>query len=303
MVEELGSILGKGFETWKDNLSICLPFVLSSVLTSIVAIIIMGGAILAAIPSLPSLIPLLTTPGEITPELIPQLMPQILQNIGIIIVAVIITVILVMLIGAFFIAGAIGMAKEATETGRTSISDMMDYGRRKFISLLFTDIIVGLITFAGVVFLIPGVLYMLPNIPTTGYLEQTPEVILPALAIFGLGFMVMAIYALIVSLILALPRYAVVIDDLGAIEGVKKGFKFFMAHKLDVFLLWIVALVIGMVASFILGNIPYIGQVLSMAVSVIIIQPLVVIWWSRLYLSGIEPEPTGFEPPFTTRFQ
>jgi len=143
MVEELGSILGKGFETWKDNLSICLPFVLSSVLTSIVAIIIMGGAILAAIPSLPSLIPLLTTPGEITPELIPQLMPQILQNIGIIIVAVIITVILVMLIGAFFIAGAIGMAKEATETGRTSISDMMDYGRRKFISLLFTDIIVG----------------------------------------------------------------------------------------------------------------------------------------------------------------
>jgi hypothetical protein len=52
MVEEIGSVIGKGFETWKQNLSICLPFVFSLVLTSVVGIIIIGGAILAAIPSL-----------------------------------------------------------------------------------------------------------------------------------------------------------------------------------------------------------------------------------------------------------
>jgi len=76
-------------------------------------------------------------------------MPQILSSIGIIIAAVIITAILAMLISAFFTAGAIGMAKVATQTGKTSMSDMKDYGRRKFISLLFADIIVGFIPYVG----------------------------------------------------------------------------------------------------------------------------------------------------------
>jgi hypothetical protein len=40
--------------------------------------------------------------------------------------------------------------------GRTRLSDMMDYGRRKFLNLLFANIIIGLIVLAGVVFLIPG---------------------------------------------------------------------------------------------------------------------------------------------------
>ncbi len=48
MVEDIGSVLGEGFETWRHNLVICLPFVFSLILTSIVAIIIIGSAILAA---------------------------------------------------------------------------------------------------------------------------------------------------------------------------------------------------------------------------------------------------------------
>ena len=41
-----------------------------------------------------------------------------------------ITIILCMLMGGFFVAGAIGMAKEATEAGRTDISHMIEYGKR-----------------------------------------------------------------------------------------------------------------------------------------------------------------------------
>jgi hypothetical protein len=288
MVEDLGSVIGKGFDTWKKNLTICLPFVFSLILTSIVAIIIIGGALLATVPSLPSLIPYFTKPDEIPPELIPQLLPQYIQNIDMIIAAVIITVISVLLISAFFTAGAIGMAKEATERGRTSLSDMKEYGKRKFISLLFANLIVGLIMLAGVIFLIPGILYILPNITTLS--ELPPEVMLPALALFGLGFLIMFIYALLISIMFALSPYAVVIDDLGAVEGVKSGFKFFLSHKLDIFLLWLVVLVVGGVVVFVTGSIPYIGQLISMAVSVIVIQPLTVIWWSRLYLSIHSPE-------------
>lgn len=294
MTEELGGILSNGFETWKKNLVICLPFVFSLILTFIVAIIILGGALLVAVgPLLPSLMPHLTDSVEIPPEVIQQLLPQILPSLGIIIAAVIITMILVLLIGSFFTAGAIGMAKEATENGGTSLSDMTDYGIRKYLSLLFANIIVGLILLAGVVFLIPGVLYLLPATTSSGTpLDVTNTA---AFVLLGLGFLIMILYMLIVSFILALPPYAVVIDDLGAVEGVKKGFSFFMAHKVDVFLLWLVVLVIAGVASFILGTIPYLGQWLSMAVSVLIIQPLSIIWWSRLYLSGIEQPTTEFQ--------
>nr|CBH38809.1 conserved hypothetical membrane protein [uncultured archaeon] len=285
MVEDIGSIIKKGFNTWKANLCISLPILFSSIITAIVALIIIGSAILAAVPSLPSLIPHLSKPDELTPELILPLMSQLIQSIGLIIAAVIIAVILGLLISAFFNAGAIGMAKEATETGRTSLSNMKEYGKRKFISLLFADIIVGLITLIGFVFLIPGIVYSLPIITTSS--EPAPNVIL--LVMIMVGIICMAIYTLIVTILFALTRYSVVIDDLGAVEGVKKGFNIFRKHKLDVFLLWLVALVIGIVVSIILSLIPYIGQFLNVVVSVIVIQPLAVIWWSRFYLSIVKP--------------
>ena len=287
MVEDTGSVIGKGFDTWKNNLTICLPFVFSAILTHIVAVIIIGATILAIIPSLLSYI---TKSAEPSPELILQLLPQIIQSMGIIIIAIIVTIILCMLINAFFWAGAIGMAKEATETGRTDISHMMEYGKRKFLSLFFTDIILGLISFVGVVFLVPGILYTLPKL--MGLSELPPGEVFTAFAIFGLGVLTMSLYILIISIIFALPRYAVVIGDLGAISGIKTGFKMFMRNKVAVFLLWLIVFVVSLISAS-LGAIPYIGWVISAILSIIIISPLTVIWWSRLYLSMTEPtEPT-----------
>ncbi len=287
MVEDTGSVIEKGFDTWKNNLTICLPFVFSAILTYIVAIIIIGATILAIIPSLLSY---LTKSAEPSPELILQLLPQILQSMGIIIIAIIVTILLCMLINAFFWAGAIGMAKEATETGRTNFSHMIEYGKRKFISLFFTDIILGLISFVGVVFLVPSILYILPKLRVLSVLP--PEEVFTALAIFGLGFLAMSLYILIISIIFALPRYAVVIDDLGAIGGIKAGFKMFMRNKVAVFLLCLIVFTANMI-SMSFGVIQYIGWVISAILSIIIISPLTVIWWSRLYLSMAEPtEPT-----------
>ena len=287
MVEDTGSVIGKGFDTWKNNLTICLPFVFSAILTHIVAIIIIGATILAIIPSLLSYI---TKSAEPSPGLILQLLPQIIQSMGIIIIAIIITIILCMLINAFFWAGAIGMAKEATETGRTNFSHMMEYGKRKFLSLFFTDIILGLISSVGIIFLVPGILYTLPKL--MGLSELPPGEAFTAFAIFGLGFLAMFLYILIISIVFALPRYAVVIGDLGAIRGIKTGFKMFMCNKVAVFLLWLIVFVANMI-SMSFGVIEYIGWVISTILSVIIISPLTVIWWSRLYLSMTEPtEPT-----------
>ena len=283
MVEETGSVIGKGFETWKRNLSICLPFVFSLVLTSVVGIVIIGVAILAAIPSL---VPLFTKFDKITPDVIPQLLPQILQSMGIIIIAIIATIILCMLIDAFFWAGAIGMAKEATETGRANISHMIEYGKRKFISLFFTDVIIGLISLVGLVFLIPGILYILPKLSVLSVLP--PEEVITTFVVLGLGVLAMIVYTLIVSIIFALPRYSVVIDDVGAIRGVKNGFEIFRGNKVAVFLLWLITFVLFAIAAA-FGAIEYVGGLISAILFVIVIYPLTVIWWSRLYLSMVEP--------------
>nr|QNO57602.1 hypothetical protein POLJIEDG_00005 [Methanosarcinales archaeon ANME-1 ERB7] len=98
----------------------------------------------------------------------------------------------------------------------------------------------------------------------------------------------MIVYTLIVSIIFVLPRYSVVIDDVGAIQGVKNGFGFFMRNKVAVFLLWLITFVLFAIAAA-FGAIEYVGGLISAILFVIVIYPLTVIWWSRLYLSMVEP--------------
>ncbi|HDS44749.1 MAG TPA: hypothetical protein ENN68_01390 [Methanomicrobia archaeon] len=284
MVEELGAVLRNGFETWKNNLNIALPFVLSLAFTLIVMIFVLGAAVLVAFgPLLTPLLPAVIESGEIPPEVIEQLQPQILQNLGLLIGAIIVMILLLLLINTFFTAGAIGMAKEATEQRKTSLATMTACGKRKYLSLLLANVIIGLIALAGVVFLLPGVLLLLPAASTSPPFSGGGAT--AAFAALALGSFLMSIYLLLVSIIFAVTPYAVVLDDLRAVDGVKRGFRFFRAHKLAVFLLWLVVLVITFAVGILTMTIPTIGHLLNMAVSVAVIQPLIVIWWSRLYLS------------------
>ncbi len=280
MTEDIGDIISKGFDTWKNNLNICLPFVFSMVITSALLIIIIGSAVFVTIPSL---VPFFSNPSEIEPGPILDLLPKIFQSMGIIITAAIIAIILSLFVNAFFTSGAIGMAKEATKSGKTNLTDMKEYGTKKFISLFSSNIIIGLITFAGVIFLIPGILYILPNLSSFPNLPPD-DVLIAAIPLLGLGFLAMFIHMIVISLIFFPSQFAIVIDDLGAIQGVKKGFRFFMDHKIDAFLLFIIMGAVMMVPG-LFGSIPHVGGILSLAISVIVIQPLVIIWWSRLYLS------------------
>ena len=268
MAETIVSIIIEGFGTWKKNLNICLPFVFSSVLTFVAAIIVIGSATLLTDDPLFVGIPYFTQTAEIPPDIIPQLQLQFLLSMG----AIIIAVLLGLIINAFFTAGAIGMAKEAIERGKTNLSDMADYGRQKFISLLFANIIVGLIILAGVAFLIPGMLSIIPE---------------------TISKLIMLVYMVLVSIMFVLVPFAVVIGNFGAIEGVKKGFKLYRAHKLDVFLLGLIVLLIGLVMGLVTGFIPVIGQLINIAVSVFIILPLTVLWWTKFYMCVTAPRRFG----------
>jgi hypothetical protein len=103
-----------------------------------------------------------------------------------------------------------------------------------------------------------------------------------------IGLFFMAVYGLLLSLVFFLVNYAVVIDDLRAVEGVKTGIHMFFKQKLAVFLLWLLLIVLAFVLG-LLSVIPYIGGFLVFLVSLIVYLPLITLWVTNLYLTISKP--------------
>ena len=264
---EIGKVLGEGFDIWKRNLKICLSFVFSTLLI----LLIYASLFVIAFISEHFTQKQGRAPHEIT-----------LWIILAVFIFFVIFLIIPLIIMAYFRAGAIGMAKEAYLRGETSLRDMTYYGSKKFLDLLAAFIILAI-----------------------------PFIIL---VILGLTFPLIhigeIIYILIISIVFALTEYAVVIGDLGPLEGVKTAFKMFREHKLDVFLMWIIVLIIALIIEsfgyfidlLILNDmsvdiisiiVPVFGYlilngapdgIISIIVSLVIVQPLEVVWWSVFYL-------------------
>jgi len=278
---DFGETIKGGFNTWKNNLILCIPFILGGLLSAIVAGIIMVITFLSLF--WPLIETALSNPTSISSsEFLSQLYSIITSNLISIIAVFVIVAIIVGLIFSFFYSGAIGMAKEALLTGKTNLSHMMDYGKRKYLNYFFASVIVGLIFLIGVLFLIPGILSVSSEIGTSGFefSSQNINAYFPLI----IGFLIMIPYMVIMSIIFALVSYAVVIDDLSAIEGVKKGFRVFWNNKINVFLIWLIVLVISFLFGLI-GVIPIIGGILSFIVTFLIVTPLTTIWWSKFYLT------------------
>ncbi|MFQ6071424.1 MAG: hypothetical protein ACE5KT_01815 [Methanosarcinales archaeon] len=294
MTEDLGTLLSNGFNTWKRNLNICFPFIFNILVNGIVAIIALIAIIFAV------LMPLLSEIGISDPSTlfnmdekeleafiisaISAISAHITEYLSIIVVIITVSVIIMALVQAFFTAGAVGMAKSATGTGRTTLSDMVKSGKQNFINLLLAEIVIGLILLAGIVFIVPG-------FSAIDFTHGFSEKDFTSFAFIFLGVIIWVIYALIISIALSVVQYALVIENLGPIDAISTGFKFFMNHKLDVFLVWLVIIAISFglgIIGQIVGMIPYLNDIwlfVNMLISVIVIYPLMTLWWTRLYMS------------------
>lgn len=269
MPENIESILKNGFNAWKKNLNICVPIILNIIAITILVIAVVMTTVVAVLGPLMAL-----SPEELTPEL---LLGQIGPMMGIIVLVFVIFVILVGLIGAFFSAGAIGMAKKANEGKGATLSDMVEHGKKSVISVFFADIIVGLITLIGIVFVIPGILYA----PIDAIMYDP---------LFIGGVVIFALYVVIMSIVFVAVKYVIVIDNIGTIQGIKKGVGFFLSNKLSVLMIWILIMAISMglaIISMIVETMPYmalIWSVINMILSILVIAPLTIVWWARLYM-------------------
>jgi hypothetical protein len=287
MTETLEKIITKGFNTWIKNLNICIPLVINYVITLLIetfAIVI----IIVGILGININDEMLFTSNE---EVIELFLSSVDENLVFIAILAALYIIITMLTSSYFSAGAIGMCQSATSRGDTTIEDMISAGNKNFIHVFMANLLIGLMVLAGIVFMVPGGLLIGNNIDTIEAGQLGLGIIF-----FIMGLFIWVIYIIILSVILSMVMYAIIIERIGALEGIHKGYQFFMDNKLSVIFIWLISIII----TFTIGSIFFvIGQILtltgiiglnmiwSLGSSLIIIttiRPMIMVWWTRLYI-------------------
>ena len=282
MHEEFGTILNRGFNSWVRNLNICIPFVLNFFINLILYLFFFGlMGLLLFTSNTGSII----DPAALSQEEIYTMMWKgFSENIALSVFLVLVFSLFGMFVQSFFTAGAIGMAKKASETGDTVLSDMLVSGSKNIFRLFLAALLISLLVLVGIIFLVPGAL----AVGNLSALVENPEVSTQGMSALAIGAILWAVYIIAMNLVLSLTSYALVIDELGPLEALSAGFGFFKDNKLDVFFIWIISIGLALINSFV-GEFIGSGSILVAAVTSLvplaILQPLTAVLWTRLYLS------------------
>lgn len=282
MHEDFGTIINRGFNSWVRNLNICIPFILNFFINIILYFFFFGlmGILLFTSKSGGIIDPASLPAQELYSIMWQGFMGNLLTSVFLIVVFLLLS----MFVQAFFTAGAIGMAQKASQIGDTFISDMLISGSKNTSRLFLTSLLIALLLLAGMVFLVPGV-FLAGDISG---LIQNPGETAEGMGVLIIGILIYTLYLITVSIMASLAPYALVIDELKPLEALKTSFNFVFSNKLDVILIWIFYLGLTFLNSFIgefIGTGSGLLAGLTYLVPIIILQPLMTIFWTRLYVS------------------
>ncbi len=285
-MESINELLGRGFSLWRDNLNLCLPhllgffFSLMALFAGIMAVIFsdllplegLNETALQEMQYVEDLEEMQVFWDQIEEQLASLQSSDILQMAS----AILAVFVLIALVDAFFAAGAIGMARQALEKGRSSTSAMWSAGRRHFLGMFLAELLMTFIILMGILLLLP---LLGSGLEKLGLLA----VALALIAIF---------YALALTIILSTMPYALVLEDLSPLRALRASIDFFRYNKFDVGVLWLVVLALSLGLQMVSGAIssgqPGQGQPLSAItgmISLLVLAPLSNLWWTRLYMS------------------
>lgn len=284
-MEEIGELIGKGFVIWRRNLNLCIPFLLSVILSMIVTLPFLAGIFLTYLPVADINTTMLQNDQDMQ-ELITQTQSSLdhLDVAGLLPIAGIFLVWLVVLslINAFFTAGAVGMARQALDSGRSDSSSMWFAGKGHFLNMFLATLLVGLLTLVGLIFFLPVLAQKTTTLPAD---SQT-------IGLAAVGLILFVLYALVISVVLAAMPYALVIEKLGPAQAVLASVEFFRYNKFDVAILWLVVVALSLGMQMI-GGIFSAGEqangsplsALYGLINVLVLAPLSNLWWTRLYMN------------------
>ncbi|NTV77191.1 MAG: hypothetical protein HGA68_04230, partial [Methanothrix sp.] len=196
-----------------------------------------------------------------------------LMQIGLAILAIFV---LVALVDAFFAAGAIGMARQALEKGRSDTSAMWSAGKRHFLGMFLAELLMTLIILMGMALLLP---LLAADLESPGLLA----VALVVIAVF---------YALALTIILSTLPYALVLEGLSPVRALFASLDFFRYNKFDVAVLWLVVVALSLALQMVGGAFSTgdAGQgrplsAITGMISLLVLAPLSNLWWTGLYMS------------------
>ena len=284
-MEEIGEMIGKGFGIWRRNINLCIPFLLNFFVSMLVIVFFLVAFSLAIMP-----IGSTNSTSIQNMQEAQNLFSQMEGSLGSLgwqmIVSVVFLlfgmIVLLSLISAFFTAGAIGMARQALEKGRADTGVMWSSGKKHFLNMFLSTLLMGLMTLSGLVFLLPGILAL----PRPVQAEPV------AMGMLITGFLIFILYAVVLSLALAETPYALVLEGLGPVQAIRAGIGFFRYNKFDVLILWLVVAALSITLQIIgssmsSGNAttyPLMSLVTGL-VNLLVLVPLSNLWWTRLYMN------------------
>ncbi len=280
MHEDFGTLLNNGFKSWLRNLNICIPFTINFLIELILYVLFFGlMGILLFTSSAGSVVNTSSLSNE---ELFAMMWEGFSKNIVLSISLILGFFLFLMFVQSYFTAGAIGMAKKSLETGDTVLSDMLVSGSKNAFRLFMTTLLLTLILFVGIVFLVPGAL----SIGNLTKILENPNSI-QGTAVLAVGIILWTTYLIIINLVFSLSTYALVIEELGPLEALSAGFRFFMNNKLDVFVIWMIYTGLTLLNAFV-SEFAGSGSILiaaSSLVPILILKPLATVLWTRIYLT------------------
>nr|WP_321498493.1 hypothetical protein [uncultured Methanolobus sp.] len=295
MVEDIGTIVRKGFGTWTGNLNLCMPFILKMVASIVFFMFaIMLFTILFVVPAMSNTI---DTASMTQDEMLDLMSSVFYENMLVITVFFIFMFLIYMVIDSFITAGAIGMAKEALERGHTNVNTMFIIGKRNYLNLFFVNILMILLIVAGVIFLVPGIL----SIGDINILLSNPDMAASSVLLLLLGSVIWAFYILVISLLLFLVNYVLVADELDPITAIETGVSLVLSNKLASIGIWLFIMgifllleLVGQITSYV-DIIAQLWSLIDLLLSTIMIQPLVAVWLTRFYLDRTGRKLYSFE--------
>ena len=282
-MESINELLGRGFSLWRHNLNLCIPHLLGFLFSMMALFAGLMAVIFSGMLPLESLnetalydvqnmqdMQMLSDQME---EYLAGMQSSDLMQIGLAILAIFV---LVALVDAFFAAGAIGMARQALEKGRSDTSAMWSAGKRHFLGMFLAELLMTLIILMGMALLLPLLAADL----------ESPGLLAVALVVIAL------FYALALTIILSTLPYALVLEGLSPVRALFASVDFFRYNKFDVAVLWLVVVALSLALQMLSGAFSTgdAGQgrplsAITGMISLLVLAPLSNLWWTGLYMS------------------
>jgi hypothetical protein len=278
MAESIEETLKNGFMSWRNNLEIGVPYLLSMIITAALAIVMVFGVTFITVAA-----------STLTRDMNSQAAPFVV--LAALLASLLAGLAIIAALNAYFSAGAIGMSLEAAVKSRTTLADMASYGRKGWLDIFKMNILwIALLAIPGAILFVPPVYAF--------YAGAIPQ----GTALTFIATTVYLTYAAVLCFLYTVTGTAIIVDGAGVMQGIRSAYNFSSRNKTKVLLLFFTytgtltaaSLAWGVLTSplgllqFLSPAVYGISEGLMMLVFLLIaafmITPLYTIWLTRTYL-------------------